>query len=87
MIDPSNAPRLNDTFERASFIVAQLTQMDAKLKLIDEKIDALMAKIQAQEVKNEKIEGSMNNLRTWVVIAVILAVTALAGVVFLLASR
>lgn len=87
MIDPTNAPRLNDTFERASLIVAKLTEMDEKLKAINTKLDSVMSEIQAQQIKNEKIEGGMNNLRTWVIIAVTLSVVALFGVLYLLATR
>lgn len=87
MIDPTNAPRLNDTFERASLIVARLTEMDEKLKRIDAKIDSVMSEMQAQKIRNEKFEGSMSNLRTWVAIAVILSVVALGGVIYLLATR
>ena len=82
MIDPKDAPKFSDPFDRASFFTFQMNALNEKLDSIDKKLDKFTDALNAHDRRMTALERDRLLYLAGVIVAVFFSMLALAAVIY-----
>ena len=82
MIDPKDAPKFSDPFDRASLFSFQMNSIKEQLDSIDRKLDRFGEKIDAQDKRMTALERDRLLYLAGVIVAVLFSMLALGAAIY-----
>ena len=82
MIDPKDAPKFSDPFDRASLFSFQMNSIKEQLDSIDRKLDRFGEKIDAQDKRMTALERDRFLYLAGVIVAVLFSMLALGAAIY-----
>ena len=82
MIDPKDAPRFSDPFDRASFFTFQMNSLNEKLDGIDKKLDKFGEVMNAHDQRMTALERDRILYLVLAIIAIFFSLLALGTVIY-----
>ena len=82
MIDPKDAPKFSDPFDRASFFTFQMNALNEKLDSIDKKLDKFTDALNAHDRRMTALERDRLLYLALAVLAMLFSILALGAVIY-----
>ena len=82
MIDPKEAPKFSDSFDRASFFTFQMSSVNTKLDEISAKLDKFTDSLNAHDRRMTVLERDRLLYLALAVLAMLFSILALGAVIY-----